>query len=146
MKRPLKSVIGAALAGLLLVAATACSAPAAAQDPDTGDTPRTIVVTGNGVAYGNPDIASIQIGVQSRNADPGQAMTENNTKVQGLIDVLKGLGIAEADLQTSNFSLYAQQDYDPVSGQPKETITYFVDNTLSITVRDVNKLGDTLSA
>jgi uncharacterized protein YggE len=146
MKRPIKSVIGVMLAGLLLVAATACSAPAAAQDPDTDGTPRTIVVTGTGTAYGNPDTATIQIGVQTRNTDPGQAVSENTTKVQGLIDVLKAQGIAEADLQTSNFSLYAQQDYDPVSGQPRETITYFVDNTLSITVRDINNLGNTLSA
>ncbi len=146
MKRHFRTLAGVMLAGLLLVAASACSAPANAQDGVSADTPRTISVSGTGIAYGNPDVATIQIGVQTRNPDPGQAVSDNNARVQALIDVLKGQGIAEADLQTSNFSLYAQQDYDPVTGQPRETINYFVDNTLSITVRDINNLGEVLSA
>jgi uncharacterized protein YggE len=56
---------------------------------------------------------------------------------------LKAMGIADKDIQTTNFSVYGQQDYD-ANGQPTGTTTYFVDNTVSITVRDLTTLGAVL--
>jgi uncharacterized protein YggE len=141
----IKTAAGVMLAAVGLLALSACAGQAGAQTPVTADTPRTITVTGNGVAYGAPDVATIQIGVQTRGSDPGQAVSDNNTRMEALIAAIEGLGIAEQDLQTTNFSVYVQQDYDPQTGRPLETINYVVDNTLSVTVRDTNRLGDVLT-
>jgi uncharacterized protein len=144
MKR--HSLLSVLLLGVMSLALlSACAAPAAAQSGVPADTPRTITVSGSGVAYGSPDIATAQVGVQTRDEDPGQAMEANNTQMNALIAALKGMGIAEKDIQTTNFSVYAQQDYNPQTGETLETITYVVDNTVNITVRDLGKLGDVLS-
>ncbi len=146
MKRPLKTTASLMLLALSLMTAAACAAaPAAAQVGTPEGTPRTITVTGSGIAYGTPDIASIQIGVTTRGTDPGQTVSDNTTRMQALIAALKGLGIDEKDLQTTNFSVNVQQDYNPQTGQALETIRYQVDNTLNVTVRDTNKLGEVLS-
>jgi uncharacterized protein YggE len=144
MKRhSLLSVLLLGVMGLALL--SACAAPAAAQTGVPADTPRTITVSGAGVAYGSPDIATAQVGVQTRDPDPGKAMEDNNAKMDALIAALKALGIADKDIQTTNFSVYAQQDYNPQTGETLETITYVVDNSVNITVRDLSKLGDVLS-
>ncbi|MCC7362277.1 MAG: SIMPL domain-containing protein [Anaerolineales bacterium] len=146
MIRPTRTMVGLALAALGLLTAAACAAaPAAAQTGVPADTPRTISVTGTGTAYGAPDVATVQVGVQTRSENAGQAVNDNSTRVAALIAALKALGIAEKDMQTTNFSVYVQQNYDPQTGRPLETIYYQVDNTLNVTVRDTSRLGDVLT-
>jgi uncharacterized protein YggE len=99
-------------------------------------------VNGSGIVYGKPDIAIAAIGVQTRHQDPGQAVTESNTKMDAIIAALKALGVAENDIQTTNFSVYVQQEFDE-RGQPG-AFTYVADNTVTITVRDLAKVGDVL--
>ncbi len=131
-----------ALAGLALLAG--CAAPVAQAQQATTPTPHTITVTGNGVAYGPPDIAVAQIGVQSRNAEPAAALDDANAKMTAILAALKGLGVADKDIQTSNFSISVQNDVEPTTGQSKGTFTYVVDNTVSVTMRDLTKVGDVL--
>ncbi len=139
----LVSVFAVGLVGLL--ALSACAAPAVAQSSgNSQEQPRTISVTGNGVAYGKPDIATAQIGVQSRSTDPAQAVDDATAKMNAILAALKGLGIDEKDIQTTNFSVSVQQDVNPETGQLKDTFTYVVDNTVTVTVRDLGKVGDVL--
>jgi uncharacterized protein YggE len=146
MKLPqIRTTAGVMLAAVAMLALSACAGQAAAQTPVAPNTPRTITVTGSGVAYGAPDVATVQIGVQTRGSDPGQAVSDNNARMEALIAAIQALGIAEQDLQTTNFSVYVQQDYDPQTGRPLETINYVVDNSLTVTVRDTNRLGDVLT-
>jgi len=147
MKRSLTtaSVLMLAAAGMLVL--SACAAPALAQTstpPAATDQPHTIVVTGAGTAYGAPDIATAQIGVQTRDADAVKATSNNTTKMTAIIAALKAQGIQDKDIQTSNFSVSAQQDVDS-SGRPNGSITFIVDNTVNITVRDLSKVGAVLS-
>lgn len=132
----------AGVAGLSLLAAACAPLTVPAQ---TGEPARnTLSVTGGGSAYGAPDVATVQIGVQSRNADPRAAVDENIGRMNALMDALKALGIDANDLQTASFSVSAQQDYDPVTGRAESTFTYVVDNTLTVTARDLARLGDVL--
>lgn len=134
----------ALLAGVLgLTVLTGCAVPAVSS-AEPGQTRNSISVSGSGIAYGRPDLATISIGVQTINTDAGQAVAQNNAQAEGIMAALKALGIEDKDLQTNNFSVNAQRDYDPVTGQPKNTITYYVDNTLSVTVRDIARLGEVL--
>jgi uncharacterized protein len=146
MNRRIKLTAGLliALLGTLVLSACAGAAPVPLQTT-SGQNPPSISVTGNGVAYGSPDIAVAQIGVQSRDTDPARAVADANAKMSAIIAALKELGVEDKDIQTANFSVSAQQDFDPATGQPKGTFTYVVDNTVSVTVRDLSKVGDMLS-
>ena len=132
------SILLAALIGLLTL--SACATPAAGGG--SVEQPHTISVTGNGIAYGKPDIAIAQIGVQTRDENPGRAVSENTEKMNAVIAALKELGVEEKDIQTSNFSVYAQQNYDN-NGAPTD-YTYVADNTVSVTIRNLSKVGDAL--
>ncbi len=144
MNRSIKSIslFVSALLGLALLAG--CAAPIVSAQSPTNPPSRTISVTGSGQAYGEPDIAVAQIGVQSRNPDPAAALNDANAKMTAIMAALKELGVAEKDIQTSNFSVSAQQEVEPQTGQAKGTITYVVDNTVSITMRDLTKVGQML--
>jgi uncharacterized protein YggE len=154
MKHSLKSVSVLMLAAASMLVLSACASPALAQTTTPvqtttpaapSDQPHTISVTGSGTAYGAPDIATAQIGVQTRDASAVKATGDNTTKMTAIIAALKAQGVQEKDIQTTNFSVSAQQDVD-TNGQPKGTITFIVDNTVSITIRDLTKVGQVLSA
>jgi uncharacterized protein len=147
MKRSLTSVSVLMLAAAGMLVLSACASPALAQTstpPAAAEQTHTIAVTGSGTAYGAPDIATAQIGVQTRDADAVKATSANTTKMTAIIAALKAQGIQDKDIQTTNFSVSAQQDVD-TNGQPKGTITFFVNNTVNITVRDLSKVGAVLS-
>jgi uncharacterized protein len=113
-----------------------------------GSQPRSLSVTGSGMVSLTPDIAFINIGVHTDNPDLAAAVNQNNTKTQALVDALKNAGIAETDIQTSNFSVYTNgnRNFDPSTGQEIAGGTYYsVDNTVYVTLRDLTKLGNLLN-
>jgi hypothetical protein len=105
---------------------------------------RTITVTGTGMVTLTPDIAYVYVGVHTQNASATSAMDQNNTQTQAVIAAIKALGVADADIQTTNFSVSPQPTYDNNGNQTG--IIYVVDNTVYVTVRDLTKLGDLLDS
>jgi uncharacterized protein YggE len=105
---------------------------------------RTITVSGSGLVTMTPDIATINIGVHSQDASASVALTDNNTKVEAVTAVIKAAGVADKDIQTTNFSIYPQQQYD--NNGNMTGILYVVENTVYVTVRDLVKLGTLLDA
>lgn len=105
---------------------------------------RTLSVTGSTKVVLTPDIAYIYIGVHSENEDATQAVAENSESTQDVIDALLATGIAERDIQTTNFSVYPRQDYGP-NGEPLETITFIVENSVFVTLRDIEQIGELLN-
>ncbi|MBN2387091.1 MAG: SIMPL domain-containing protein [Anaerolineales bacterium] len=105
---------------------------------------RTLTVTGSGMVTLSPDMACISIGVHTEDESATAAIDANNTRAQAVIETIKGFNVAEADIQTTNFSIYPRQVYDDnnnITG-----LTYLVDNTVYVTVRDLDTLGDLLDA
>ncbi len=101
-------------------------------------------MSGSGTIYLTPDIAYIYVGVNTEDQDISQAVNQNNTQAQALVDALKNLSIAAEDIQTSNFSVYSNQKSDPVTGSTTG-YSYVVNNTVYVTVRDLSKLGSVLN-
>lgn len=122
------------------VSAAPISAGSVAADPQT----RTIQVTGAGLVNTVPDVAYINIGIHTEDENASTAVSENNRMVQNLMATLKAAGVQEIDMQTSNFSIWQNQKYD-YSGVSTGS-TYMVDNTVYVTVRDLDSLGDTLDS
>ena len=106
--------------------------------------PRILTVTGNGKAFLTPDIVYIYIGVHTEGSDAAEAVAGNTTQSDKVIAALRGLNIDAKDIQTTNFSIYPQQQFDQ-TGKVTGTI-YVVDNTVYVTLRDMAKVGDTLDA
>lgn len=136
------------LASLMLVAIllTACGSAAMAQSSQDEDTPplRTVTVTGSGKTTLTPDLAYISIGVHTENKDATEAVASNNSQSQKVADALKSFKIDAKDIQTTNFSIYPRQEYDP-TGKPLG-ITFVVDNTVYVTLRDIDQVGEVLDA
>lgn len=133
------------LAVLLLSACGAAPQAAVAQSgiPE-GEQPRTLTVTGAGQVFIVPDIAHIAIGVHTEGQDAAEAVAENNARSQEVAAALDELGIDPQDIQTRNFSIYPQQQFDR-EGQ-STGITYMVDNTVFVTIRELDSLGEVLDA
>jgi uncharacterized protein len=103
---------------------------------------RTLNVNGTGTAYVTPDIAYINVGVHTEGPTASEAVEANKTQTNAVLAALKKAGVDEKDLRTTNFSIYPSQQYGP-DGTVTGTI-YMVDNTVYVTVRDLNGLGSML--
>jgi uncharacterized protein YggE len=107
--------------------------------------PRAITVVGNGKVTARPDMAMVQVGVETRNESAEAAVSENTQRMNAVLVALKNAGIAEQDIQTANFSLYADQQRGP-NGELLRPIQYVASNIVRVTVRDLEKVGAVLDA
>jgi len=136
------------LISLLLLSAalmSGCSSPTIAQPvlaQEENPTPRTLTVTGEGKVTITPDIAYISIGVHTEDKNAAEAVAANTTQAQKVVDALRAADIDPKDIQTINFSIYPQQQYD--NEGKFQGINYVVDNTVYVTLRDIAKLGELL--
>ena len=126
---------------LVALALGACSPTIMAE---TAPPIRTMNVNGTGQAFLSPDIAYIYIGVHSEQDTAAQAVSANNRDTQKVIDALKKAGVDGKDIRTTNFSIWPNQQYSP-DGQPLGT-RYVVDNSVFVTVRELDNLGDLLDS
>ncbi|MCW5697661.1 MAG: SIMPL domain-containing protein [Bauldia sp.] len=128
------------LIGLVIVAA----APAAAQE--RFDIP-TLTANGSGVAYGTPDIVTINIGVTSRAEKPADALAANSRDMEAVIAAIRGAGVDEADIATSGFSINPvyRDDYSSREAQGPQVVAYEVTNQLTVRIRDIASSGAVLN-
>jgi uncharacterized protein YggE len=142
------------VAGTLLVAWAAVAAPqqAAAQPgPVRGEIvvanlPASVTVAGTGEARGKPDTADINVGVQTQAETAAEALAANNEAMSQVMTLLKEQGIAENDIQTSNFSVSPQYQRNRPGNEPPKVVGYQVINQVRIKLRDLSKLGGLLDA
>ncbi len=125
---------------LLAIVVSAC-APVLSAAPAEGP---TLSVVGTGTADLEPDIAYIYVGVHTELPSASEAMGENNAQTQRVIEALTAFGIDAKDIRTTNFSIWPFDKYDPVTGTSTGEKYYSVDNTVYVTVRDLDTLGDLL--
>ena len=67
--------------------------------------------------------------------------------MNGVFEALTAANVERKDMQTSNFSLQPQYDYSSRSnGNPPRLTGYQVSNQLTVRVRDLDNLGQTMDA
>ena len=103
-----------------------------------------ITVSGSGQVFVVPDLGYIDIGVRSQGTTVIEAIAINNEQAKAIQTALIEEGVEEKDIQTSYFNVYQQSDYD-FQGNPVNTY-YSVENTVHVTVRQLEKLGEILDA
>ena len=135
-------IFGAMRAGLVALCLAGVSVAASAGDNDPCP---QIIVTGQGSAELAPDMAVLQLTVTREAETARAALDANSTAMAQVIKSLRGQGLAERDIQTSNFSIQPRYVYPPQQAQgenqPPRIVGYTVRNGLSVRVRDLAKLG-----
>ncbi|MEX2007680.1 MAG: SIMPL domain-containing protein [Candidatus Levyibacteriota bacterium] len=71
--------------------------------------------SGTGKVTAAPDIAQVSLGVTQTAGTVAAAQSRLNARANSLIDTLKGLGIEEKDIKTTNYSI--SPNYDFTAGQ-----------------------------
>jgi uncharacterized protein YggE len=132
--------VAAAFAALAFLAAPAIGEEAA-------PVPQ-LQASGEGIVHVVPDIAIVTLGVTTRGKTASEALTQNSKDLGAAIDVIKGAGIADKDIGTSNFSIYPvyATNSDGSQVQPPQVTGYEVSNDVRVTIRDIAKSGAILDA
>jgi uncharacterized protein YggE len=107
--------------------------------------PETIFVSGVGKVSIPPDLVVTTLGVQTQGIEIAQVVDDNNRRSAQVRSALSEAGVAEADMQTTYFNVSSQPKYDEFGNPTGETL-YYVDNTVTVKVRNVEGLGATLQA
>jgi len=145
-----KSLITMLVVLLMGLALAACNAATPAQTAAPGQQPGTVVtnggitVVGQGTAYGQPDQATVVVGVDTFAPTVAEATAQNQTTLDNVMAALTAAGIADEDIQTTNYSLYAEQIYGDKG--PEGIAGYRISNQVNVKIRDISRVGDVLGA
>ena len=119
-----------------------CSAAFAAPQQET---PRpTLSVDGQGTGTAAPDMATVTIGVTTQGKDAAKAQNDNAWVSNQIQAAVRGLGIAEKDIQTRNYSFYP--NYSTDKDRRNEVTGYTVNNAVIVVVRDIKLTGKVIDA
>lgn len=111
--------------------------------PGAGGTDTGIHVTGSGEAFGTPDVALISLGIQAEATTVAAAREAAASRAQAVIEAVKKNGVADKDIQTTQYSIQPQYDYNRTNGT--QTIRgYKIINVLSVKVRKIDSTSKVL--
>ena len=149
----LRHLIAVALLAVALVGCTAVAAAPGAQpqgDLDAGGptVSRHITVVGIGEVSLVPDVANINLGTEASAETVSEAKAEVDRQIEAVLTALRELGIADKDIQTSSYNIYLEREPVPVmrEGEANTQTRYHVSNTLQVTIRDIDIVGEVLDA
>ncbi len=100
---------------------------------------RQVTVVGHGEVKGKPDTATVQIGVETEAPVAKDALAKNTEQATALQAKLKDLGVAEKDIQTSNFNIYPTYAADG-----RQITGYHVSNSVIVKIHDLAQAGNLL--
>ncbi|MEA1974387.1 MAG: SIMPL domain-containing protein [Bacillota bacterium] len=109
-----------------------------ANEDMTAEDKSTVEVYGSANIDVKPDVAYINIGVNTENDNPSVAQKENKVKMDKIISSLKEIGLTDDELQTLNYSI--RKNYRYLKDDEREEY-YVVSNSLKITILDLEKIG-----
>jgi uncharacterized protein len=135
-------LIGAALLNVCLskpavMTVQAQSTPAINDDCNKD---RSVQVSGTAVVNVAPDRVLIQLGVETNGTTPDAVRSENATAIQRVINAIKAVGVETKDIATDYYivePVYENYSTLFIKG-------YKIDNTISVTVRNVNSVSQVI--
>lgn len=102
-----------------------------------------IIVSGTGKVFAKPDVAMVSLGVKTQALKSQDAVSQNNEKMNAVIKAVKDLGVAEKDIQTTNYNLSPVYDWTE-KGQVFKG--YTLDQAVAVKIRNFDKINDILDA
>ncbi len=120
-------------------------APVQADITPPHDTP-ILIVGATGTVTAAPDQARISLAVTNIDQNLTKAQNMNNKATQDVISALLKTGVNKNDIQTLNYNVYPQYDYNTKvkKDAPPEIIGYRIRNEISVVVKNIDSLGNVL--
>lgn len=112
----------------------------------------SISVNGEGEVFAVPDLATFSFSVSHDASTITEAQEQVTQKTDIILTKLKDLGIEEKDVKTTDYSAYPKYVYIPIvcavapcpPGRPEQD-GYTVSHSVSVKVRDADKVGDAVA-
>ena len=119
---------------------TSASASPVVTTEEPCDSNRSVNVSGAAVVYVTPDRVLLQLGVQSNGTTPDGVRSENAHDIQKVVQAISSLGVQPKDIATDYYLVYPiYDDYNSLVIKG-----YRIDNTVSITLRDIKLVDDAI--
>jgi uncharacterized protein len=99
-------------------------------------TNHTIAVGGHGEVDVAPDMATLQVGVQTNGNDAQAALANNATKMSAVIAAIQGFNVPTSHIKTSDLSIWYDSDHN----------TYVVSHTVTVNLDGTSTVGQVLDA
>ncbi len=108
-----------------------------------------IAVTGVGTISVEPDVAILTLGVEAFASTVAEARDTAAEAITGILAVLDDAGIDEDDIATQFFNIQPEYTFDRIIEEriersERRLVGYRVTNTLSVKVRDFDRLSDVI--
>lgn len=105
---------------------------------------RTLTVVGTAQTQLTNEIAEFTAGVESVGDNKEDVVAQVNTEANKIVTALKTFGIAQADIQTQNMSIYQRQEsyYDNDGVQKTRGGQWQANNSVSVTLRDKDRVDE----
>ena len=108
-----------------------------------------IWVSGQGTITVAPDLAVLDIGVETRAPNVSEANSQASMAMDAVIEALKARGVKDEDIQTRGFSVYPRYDYieeekDGVRSSREVLVGYRVRNSAAVKLRDLDTIGEVI--
>jgi hypothetical protein len=130
------------LIALLLMAWMVLPATVQARD-EVPDKP-TVTVTGHGQLSLSPDTAFLTVGIETTGKTVADAQRQNRLLVNRVVERLKALQIEHERIQTASFTVSPRYKPSPKRSEepvePPEIIGYVISNTVTVEVRNLDKV------
>ncbi|MCK4458861.1 MAG: SIMPL domain-containing protein [Methanosarcinales archaeon] len=144
MKNRTTWIIAFLLAGLVVSAGLATAGFwGGSSDAPTIQQKKVITVSGYGTVDTTPDEAVLRLSVVTQAEDVKDASDENAKKMDACMAALHELGIAEDDAVTSGYRVRPRYNW---RDDEESLIGFQVRNSLTVTARDIEKVGDVIGA
>jgi len=131
------------LAGVVIAAVAIFVAPPTQAQQPAAQAEARVIVVGEGSVQVAPDYAQIRGGVTTKGKTVKEATDANSKLMAAITATLLNAGIAQADIQTAQFSI--QPVYAPPQPQAEPKLAgYSVSNQITVTVRALGKVSDIL--
>ena len=112
------------------------------------DNPQSgIWVTGDGVITVEPDLAQINIGVESQKPTVSEARDDAARAMDAIVAVLHNRGVEDKDIRTRFFNISPRFEFREVFEEGRRTgkqelVGYQVSNSVTINIRDLDAVGE----
>lgn len=127
------------MSALVLIGSVSAGTPLRADEAKE----RFVQVTGEGEVKSVPNQAILNFGIETFGPNLKDVQNENAKRTQDLLDRLKKLKIAPADIQTDFVQISPRYDYD---GGKRKFMEYNARKNFTVTLNDVSSYGKVLQA
>ncbi|MEX2540838.1 MAG: SIMPL domain-containing protein [Trueperaceae bacterium] len=107
--------------------------------------PAAVSVVGHGVVYGEPDVASLELGVTVSDPDVRAAVGRLDESIAAVMAALSDMGVPERSIQTTSFNVWREERF-PQDGNRDAVAQFRAQHMLRVELEGARRAGEVLSA